>query len=74
MDFIDRDDELGRLNVFSEQWEALVRRSLPRFSEGPLAAYGPWTRDGRFWRGGGPEWDIVALSEDRKRVLLGEAK
>jgi len=29
---------------------------------------------GRFWQAGGPEWDVVALSVDRKSLLLGEAR
>jgi hypothetical protein len=28
----------------------------------------------RYWRGSGPEWDVVASSLDGKRLLLGEAK
>jgi AAA+ ATPase superfamily predicted ATPase len=60
----------------AEAWEALVRQSIPRMDPGlhPLGALGPWTPAGRFWQAGGPEWDVVALSADRKRLLLGEAR
>jgi AAA+ ATPase superfamily predicted ATPase len=57
-------------------WEDLCRRAVPMLtgSVHALGALGPWGPAGRFWRGGGPEWDVVAVSPDGRRVLLGEAK
>jgi hypothetical protein len=29
---------------------------------------------GRYWSGSGPEWDVVAWSQDKTALLLGKAK
>lgn len=57
-------------SLFSMMWEELCRFAVPlmhldgkNFGEA-----------GRFWHGDGPEWDILSLSEDRKILLVGEAK
>lgn len=60
--------------LVAEEWENLGRRAVPLLKKGPLAKFGPWLPAGRWWRGQGPEWDIVSLSLDGKHLLLGEAK
>ena len=71
--------------VFSETWEELCRWSVPYLGAGyvgagrstphsSLSKYGPWSPAGRYWHGKGPEWDVVALSRNGKRLLLGEVK
>lgn len=66
--------ERGRL--FAEAWEELCRSAVARLemTDSPLAGLGPWQPSQRYWHGGGPEWDVVSLSVDRKRLLLGEVK
>lgn len=51
-------------------WEALARRSVPFLGLGDTE----WGPASRWWRGDGPELDVVAESLDGKRVLVGEAK
>lgn len=59
----------------SAAWEELCRSGLPRLpTASRLAAEGPWGPAGRWWHGNAPEWDVVALSTDRQKLLLGEAK
>lgn len=60
----------------AQAWEVLCRRAVPQLanSDHALGPLGPWGVAGRFWHGDGPEWDVVAKSEDGKRLLLGEAK
>ncbi|MDA0578642.1 MAG: ATP-binding protein [Verrucomicrobia bacterium] len=61
--------------LVAEAWEDLFRASIPRLAaDCALADLGPWLPPRRFWRGDGPEWDLVSRSVDGKRVLLGEAK
>ena len=58
-----------------ECWEELCRLLLPTLDPAtPLGALGPWGPASRWWRGQDPEWDLVALSLDGRRLLLGEAK
>jgi AAA+ ATPase superfamily predicted ATPase len=61
--------------LVSAAWEELCRSRIPSpRASSALARSGPWGPAGRWWRGGMPEWDIVAESIDRKKLLLGEAK
>ena len=62
----------GRL--VAEAWEDLCRTSVPRLPDTVLGAAGPWGPARRFWKGNGPEWDVVAASVDAKVLLLGEVK
>jgi AAA+ ATPase superfamily predicted ATPase len=75
----------SKQRVFSETWEELCRQSVSRLGVGDhgtsssrpatvLARYGPWLPAGRYWHGKGPEWDVVSLSTDGNRLLLGEVK
>ena len=40
----------------------------------PLARHGPFEPARRYWHGNAPEYDVVALSVDGRRMLVGEAK
>jgi uncharacterized protein len=74
----------SRLSVFrkykqtliSEIWEELCRKCIPHLQsvDSSLSKLGPWGLARRYWKGNGPEWDIVAESLDGKRLLLGEVK
>ncbi len=64
----------ARTTLFSETWESLCRQSVPRLAVEPLAQLGPWGPVARYWQRKGPEWDVVALSMDRRTLLLGEVK
>lgn len=58
--------------LLAEQWESLCRTAAPRM---PKSATGhSWGASRRYWRGNGPEWDVVAEAQDDHAVLLGEAK
>lgn len=61
--------------LLGEGWEELCRLLLPTLdTRSDLGALGPWGPPSRWWRGSEPEWDLVARSVDRRRLLLGEAK
>lgn len=62
----------GRL--VAEAWEDLCRTCVPRLPDVLLGAAGPWGPARRFWKGNGPEWDVVAASVDASVLLLGEVK
>lgn len=73
----------GRLSILArswpqlvgEAWEDLCRNLIPEIDpDSALGAIGPWGPPSRWWRGSEVAWDIVALSLDGRRVLLGEAK
>lgn len=56
-------------------WEELCRRNVSRLHPARgLGRLGPWGPAARWWRGTGPEWDVVSGSNDGRRLLLGEAK
>ena len=61
------------MNKHRDCFEELARESVPllpkRLFEG--IRFGPAAR---YWAGNGPEWDVVALPEDKTRLLLGEVK
>ena len=65
-----------RPGLVAESWEELCRRCVPALHEtsSDLGKLGPWEPAKRYWRGGEPEWNIVARSVDGRRLLLGEAK
>jgi uncharacterized protein len=58
----------------AETWETLCRQAVPNLPAGAIAGVEAWEPASRFWRGDGPEWDIVAVSNDHKYLLLGEAQ
>ncbi|MFH0922005.1 MAG: ATP-binding protein [Fibrobacterota bacterium] len=56
----------------AESWEELCRDAVPSLEKGsPVSGFGPALR---YWTPNGPEWDIVAASQDGSTLLLGEAK
>ena len=62
----------GRLA--SEAWEDLCRAATPRLKESVFGGAGHWGPALRYWKGNGPEWDLVASSLDGDELLLGEVK
>ena len=62
--------------LLAEAWEETCRLALPALGETgeTLSGYGGWSPAGRFWGGSGPEWDVVARSQDKTVLLLGEVK
>jgi len=52
--------------LLGQAWEELCRDAVPRL--------GNWSTASRWWRGNEAEWDVVAESIDRTRLLLGEVK
>ncbi len=65
-----------RPELESECWEEVCRAAVPYLHRlgGPLGTAGPWEPARRYWKGQGPEWDVVASAPDGTRLLLGEAK
>lgn len=65
-----------RAALVAATWEDLCRRSVPSLSRpgGPLSSCGQLGPAARFWRGAGPEWDVVSRSVDGSTLLIGEAK
>jgi AAA+ ATPase superfamily predicted ATPase len=58
-------------------WEQLCRMAMPRLplrDSGSQPDGGYWIGARRYWRGDGPEWDIVARSADGESLFLGECK
>jgi AAA+ ATPase superfamily predicted ATPase len=64
----------GRL--CAEAWEELCRRYVGQNvgTGAALAGGGFWLPAKRWWRGAGPEWDVVSANDAGTVVLLGEAK
>jgi AAA+ ATPase superfamily predicted ATPase len=61
--------------LVASAWEDLCRAAVPHLPpDSALGQLGPWRPASRWWRGGAPEWDVVAESQNGKRLLLGEAK
>ena len=60
--------------LFAETWEDLCRQAVPRLDFSRRSGVGPFGPAARYWRGNGPEWDVVAASLDADALLLGEAK
>ena len=52
--------------LVGQAWEELCRDAVPRLGE--------WSTASRWWRGNEAEWDVVAESIDRSRLLVGEVK
>lgn len=64
-----------RSTLVAESWEELCRRCIPSLPvSGQKEVSNPWLPARRYWRGNEREWDIVAESLDKKRILLGECK
>lgn len=58
--------------LYSILWENLCRQVVPYlFQEEKGPFFGAASR---YWHGKGPEWDILASSDDGKALFVGEAK
>ena len=56
-------------------WEELCCSRIQYLSErAALSRLGAWRPGARWWRGNQPEWDLVTETEDRKNLLVAEAK
>jgi hypothetical protein len=68
--------EAHRPALMAETWEELCRRAVPHLPPDATLHLesGPFGPASRFWRGSGPEWDVVAESLDGRTLLLGEVK
>lgn len=62
----------GRLA--SEAWEDLCRMATSRLPKSLPGGAGPWGPALRYWKGNGPEWDLVSASIEGDALLLGEVK
>lgn len=60
--------------LIAETWEELCRRAVPRLVPPASGDGTTWGPARRYWRGSGPQWDVVALSDDGRRLLLGEVR
>jgi uncharacterized protein len=58
----------------AQTWEELAREAVPLLDRARTGAHGPFQPAARHWRGGEPEWDVVATSTDETSLLLGECK
>lgn len=58
-------------HLFSITWEELCRSSFPANAKKMGSSC---TEAGRYWQGQGHEWDFVSLTEEKRELLLGEAK
>ena len=58
----------------ADAWEDLCRAALPRLPGSAPGGSGPWGPALRYWKGDGPEWDLVSASIEGEVLLLGQAK
>ena len=62
--------------LVAEAWEELCRQAVPGLARrgGPLERWGEFAAAQRYWRGSGPEWDVVARALDGRTTVIGEVK
>ncbi|MBI5537439.1 MAG: ATP-binding protein [Deltaproteobacteria bacterium] len=60
--------------LVADEWECMCREAVTRLGALASGRAGPWGPASRYWRGAGPEWDVVSRSIDGKAMLLGEVK
>ena len=62
-------------DLIGQAWEDLCRLRVPKaHAATTLSRRGPWAPASRWWRGTMPEWDLVSVSLDGHRLLLGEVR
>ncbi len=61
-------------HLAAEAWEDLCRAATPRLMATLFSGAGPWGPALRYWKGNGPEWDLVAGAIAGDALLLGEVK
>lgn len=59
-------------NLVSKAWEDICISYTSKARN--LGGIKQWSPARRFWKGNGPEWDIVSECVDKENLLLGEAK
>lgn len=59
-------------HLVSQTWEDICLKAFSQFD--PLNLSIDWLPAKRFWKGNGPEWDVVTQSLDEKNLLIGEVK
>ncbi len=62
----------ARLNAYA--WEDLCRSAISHLPASAPGGAAPWGPAFRYWKGDGPEWDLVSASMEGEALLLGEAK
>ena len=63
-----------RERLYAEAWEDLCRAAVPRLAPSATMQDEAWGPARRYWKGDGPEWDVVAAPMDGDALLLGEVK
>ncbi len=61
-------------HLSAQSWEDLCRASVPRLRIPSVRRPIPWGPARRYWRGDGPEWDVVAAPMEGNALLLGKTK
>jgi len=64
----------ARRALLARFWPDLEAQAWEELARAHVARLGGWGPAARWWRANESEWDVVAESHDRKRLLLGEAK
>lgn len=64
----------ARRALLAKHWPALLGEAWEQLCRDAVARLGDWSSASRWWRGNDPEWDVVAESLDRTKLLLGEVK
>ena len=62
----------ARLNA--DAWEDLCRSAISHLPISAPGGAGMWGPALRYWKGDGPEWDLVSASMEGEALLLGQAK
>ena len=62
--------------LVAQTWEELCRQAIPGLGRrgAPLERWGEFGAAQRYWRGSGPEWDVVARALDGRTTVIGEVK
>jgi AAA+ ATPase superfamily predicted ATPase len=64
----------GRSALLARHWSHLVAAAWEQLCRDATPRLGDWFPGVRWWHGNAPEWDVVAESIDRRRLLVGEVK
>src|SRR5262249_11545085 len=62
----------ARRALLAKHWPGLLDEAWERLCRDSVSQLDDWSTASRWWRGNDPEWDVVAESLDRTRLLLGE--
>jgi AAA+ ATPase superfamily predicted ATPase len=64
----------SRRALLAKHWPGLLGEAWEQLCLDSVSRLGDWSSASRWWRGNDPEWDVVAESLDRTKLLLGEVK